>query len=157
MLFPSDANAIPLARKPAYMPIRQINTMAMANYQWTPVYGKALWFLSWVGYLDLYANAGLGIAMSDYSPYVTTVPNEGGGVKETKEGTVVDAHYGKEGRPAFQSQTSPTVGLGIGSRFFFAKHFMINADLRNFTVIAKTGDNAFMNFFAIWGSVGVLF
>jgi outer membrane beta-barrel protein len=143
----------PLERKPAYMPIRQINTMLMANYQWTPVYGKALWFLSAVGYLDLYASLGLGVAMSDYTPYVTTFPD---GTKTT-DGTDNPDWYGEEGRPEVLSETSPTVGMGIGSRFFFAKHFMLNVDLRNFTVIAKTGDSSFMNFFAIWGGVGVLF
>ncbi|MCA2959978.1 MAG: aldehyde dehydrogenase family protein [Silvanigrellales bacterium] len=143
----------PLARKPAYMPIRQINTLAMVNYQWTPVYGKALWFLSWVGYLDLYANAGLGLAMSEYSPYVTTFPDG----RDAKDGTTNDNEYGVEGRPTPLSETSPTVGLGVGSRFFFAKHMMLNIDLRNFTVVAKTGDSSFMNFFALWGGVGVIF
>lgn len=143
----------PLARKPAYMPIRQINTLAMVNYQWTPVYGKALWFLSWVGYLDLYANAGLGLAMSEYSPYVTTLPDG----RAASDGTTNDNEYGLEGRPVPESQTSPTVGIGVGSRFFFAKHFMLNIDLRNFTVVAETGDNSYMNFFALWGGIGVIF
>jgi outer membrane beta-barrel protein len=145
---------LPLERKPAYMPIRQINTMAMMNYQWTPVYGKALWFLSAVGYLDLFANFGLGVAMSDYTPLKNTIGNTG---KATLEGTSEANEYGKEGRPAVQAETSPVLGLGLGSRFFFAKHFMVHVNLRNFSVIAKTGDSAFMNFFALWGGVGVMF
>ena len=144
----------PLERKPAYMPIRQIKTMAMLNYQWTPVYGKALWFLSAVGYLDLFFNAGLGVAMSDYSDTKKTL---GESSSPVTDGTSNPNEYGKEGRPLVQAQTSPAIGLGIGSRFFFANHFMIHANLRNFTIVAQTGESAFANFFGLWGGIGFLF
>jgi|GEM_PF-431872 len=148
---------LPLARKPAYMAIRKVNAMGIVNYQWTPVYGKALWFLSAVGYLDLYANFGLGIAMSDYSPKVDTFVNAKGETKAVTDGVTNPDQYGLEGRPPVESQTSPVVSLGLGSRFFFAKYFMANVDLRNVTIVAKTGESSFMNFFAIWGGMGVIF
>jgi outer membrane beta-barrel protein len=144
---------LPLARKPAYMAIRELNNMAMLNYQWTPVYGKALWFLSAVGYLDLYANVGLGLAMSNYYPEQSTFPDG----KPATDGTINPDWYGLEGRPKPEAQTSPTIGLGFGSRFFFAKHFMFNVDLRNFTIIAETGDSGFYNVLALYGGLGFLF
>ena len=143
----------PFERKPAYMPIRQIKSMAMLNYQWTPVYGKALWFLSSVGYMDLFANVGVGVAMSDYYPLQDTLVSG----ELAIEGTANPNEYGIEGRPVPESQTSPTMSLGIGTRFFFLKHMLVDVNLRNFTVLAQTGQSSFMNFIAMWGGVGVLF
>jgi acyl-CoA reductase-like NAD-dependent aldehyde dehydrogenase len=145
---------LPLERKPAYMPIRKIDSMAMVNYQWTPVYGKALWFMSAVGYLDLFASAGLGVAMSTYWEKKTTI---GTGSTPVTEGTSNPAEFGDEGRPAPVSQTSPAFGLGVGSRFLFLKHVTAELNFRNFSVIAPTGDSSFMNFYALWGGIGVIF
>jgi outer membrane beta-barrel protein len=154
---PEKGEKPPYQRKPAYPSIRQIDQMFGVNYQWTPVYGKALWFLALVGYLDVYANAGVGFAsttywaMKDRNVNVDLVRDEG----------VDDAarnQWGAAGRPKATSDTAPTLSLGIGSRFYFAKMFTFNMDLRNTSLIGSdgSGGSEFMNFFTIWGGLGVL-
>lgn len=146
----------PLHRKPAYMPIRQVDYMFGVNYQYTPVYGKALFFLSSVGYLDFFVNGGLGLAMSTYWPKKDK-NSRGEDIKLA--GTSGDAEYGFEGRPAAQSQTSPTLQLGLGTRFFFLKNFLVNAELRNVSIVGSDGlgGTEFNNFFALYGGAGIMF
>jgi acyl-CoA reductase-like NAD-dependent aldehyde dehydrogenase len=169
----------PYQRKPAYMPIREIKQMYGLNYQWTPVYGKALWFLSAVGYLDFFMNAGAGIAMSDYYPRqsqticYSQATNPGSEVTSCDIKAVGTSHpkgYGKRGRPVAESQTSPLVSFGLGSRFYMGRVpgrnpdssvalFLGNLELRNYTVVgsAPSGDSGMMNFFALWGGLGMAF
>ena len=152
-------NRGPYHRKPAYMPIRQIDAIALVNYQWTPVYGKALWFLSAVGYLDFYTSVGLGVAMNKYYPLKDQIgPNSDKGDSKVV-GTADGSEYGIEGRPVALSQTSPLFAVGLGSRFFFAKNFLVNVEFRNFTLLGSNGKGGsdIMNFFALWGGLGVLF
>jgi aldehyde dehydrogenase (NAD+) len=169
----------PFHRKPAYMPIREIKQMYGVNYQWTPVYGKALWFMSAVGYLDFFLNAGAGIAISDYYPRLAetscfTKYDDATSMTKTcdikNEGTSDPDGYGKAGRPKPEAQTSPMVSLGVGSRFYLgrvpgknpgttAAAFLGNLELRNYTVIGSgtSGDSGLMNFFGLWGGMGVMF
>jgi outer membrane beta-barrel protein len=146
----------PFARKPAYMPIRQIDLLAGVNYQWTPVYGKALWFLSTVGYLDFMVNVGAGLAFSTVWPQKVTFPN-GDSIKG--KGTSEASYFGKDGRPTPVKQTSPTLNLGLGTRFFFAKHFLVNVDFRNVTLIGSNpnGGSDLSNFFTIAAGGGAIF
>ncbi len=169
----------PFHRKPAYMPIREIKQIYGLNYQWTPVYGKALWFMSAVGYMDFFLNAGAGVALSDYYPRQTTtkcyvVYNQpGSGEKDCDirdEGTSDANGFGKAARPLPEQQTSPVVSFGLGSRFYLgripghsanttAASFLANLELRNYTVIgsAPSGDSGIMNFFGLWGGLGMMF
>lgn len=146
----SDSTRGPYHRKPAYMPIREINMMFDANYQYTPVYGKALWFLSMVGYLDVYGTVGAGLAMSTFYPK-KTVTNSGRDI--LNDGTDNMLETGIDGRPDPISETSPLISFGVGNRFFFAKHFLVNVELRNFTIFGSE----FSNFFTVTGGAGVLF
>jgi outer membrane beta-barrel protein len=147
----------PYQRKPAYPAIRQIDQMYGVNYQWTPVYGKALWFLSLVGYLDVYANAGVGFASTTYWPMKDRNVN-GDFVRDEGVDNAARDQWGVAARPAATSETAPTLSLGIGSRFYFAKMFTFNMDLRNTSLIGSdgSGGSEFMNFFTIWGGLGVL-
>lgn len=143
----------PYHRKPAYMAIREIDMMFDVNYQWTPVYGKALWFLSAVGYLDLFTSIGGGVAMSTYYP-LQTVSKSGKDI--LKQGTDILDETGKAGRPQAIQQTTPLFSLGFGARFSFFRRLYANVEFRNFTVFGSGGTDA-MNFFAIWGGSGITF
>lgn len=151
-----DQGRAPFHRKPAYMPIRQIDQVVGVNYQWTPVYGKALYFLSAVGYLDVYTTVGLGLTMSTYWPLKDKLDN---GQDIAAVGTNDATLYGANGRPLPLKESSPTFSLGLGNRFFFARNFLVNLELRNFTVFGSngTGGSDWMNFVAIWGGLGLIF
>jgi hypothetical protein len=164
------------------MPIREIKQVFGVNYQWTPVYGKALWFLSAVGYIDFFSTVGLGVAMSDFYPRKETTlcqssdhtTNDDGVPTSTSnqcdiktEGTSERDGTGEAARPQPEAQSSPTLSLGIGSRFYLGRiegrngglAFLGNLELRNFSVFGSDPNNdaAFMNFFALWGGAGILF
>lgn len=143
-------------RKPAYMAIRRIDQMFGVNYQWTPVYGKQLFFLSAVGYLDVYTSVGLGMAMNTYWPSKTT---NSAGQDIKKHGTNNLSEIGISGRPLPEKQTSPYFSAGVGNRFYFLDRFLINAEFRNFTIFGGdgAGGSDIMNFFALWGGVGIMF
>lgn len=169
----------PFQRKPAYMGIREIKQMFGVNYQWTPVYGKALWFMSGVGYMDFFLNGGAGIAISDYYPRQTSTlcyatynqPSSGEATCDIKtQGTSNPNGFGKAGRPKPEQQVSPAIALGMGSRFYLgrvpgrsanttAAAFLANLELRNYTVVgsAPAGDSGLMNFFGLWGGLGMMF
>lgn len=144
-------------RKPAYVPIRQIDQLYSLNYQWTPVYGKALWFMSAVGYLDFYTTTGLGLASSTLWPLKNTTAT---GARTLEEGVPAENtdEWGPDGRPVPVSQMGPTLSMGIGSRMYFAKIFTFNLDFRNTTLLGDDGNGGtdIMNFFTIWGGLGLL-
>ncbi len=153
------ASRAPFAKNAAYMGIRELNFLGAANYQWTPVYGKSLFFLSQVLYLDFYLNAGLGVAMSNFYPLKDKVIDEDGNSKPMKEvGTTDDKKYGKEGRPQPLSQTSPMGVFAIGSRFYMARKFILDVQLKNYSIIGENGQGSsdFSAPFAILGGVGIL-
>lgn len=141
-------------KKPAYMPIRQIDMIVTANYQFTPVYGKALWFLSSVGYLDFFLNAGVGFAKSTVWPLKTTNSE---GELVTDKGVTDNAETGVEGRPAPESTLSPVVQLGIGNRFYFARNFTVEMHFRNISIFALggKGQTELLNL-ALWGGVAMM-
>lgn len=149
----AKTNKKPFHLKPAYMAIREINMMFDINYQWTPVYGKALWFLSAVGYLDLFTTVGAGVAMSTYYP-LQEFTRSGKNIRV--DGTDLLSDTGKNGRPDPLNQTTPLISLGFGARFSFFSNLYANVEFRNFTVFGSGGSDA-MNFFAIWGGSGITF
>ncbi|NBO38903.1 aldehyde dehydrogenase family protein [bacterium] len=153
-------NRVPYQKNAAYMPIREITMLTAANYQWTPVYGKALFFLSQVGYLDFYLNAGLGLALSNYYPLKDKLTDSNGTLKNMKDvGTTDPVQYGKEGRPQAQSQTSPLGSFAIGSRFFLARKYLLDVQLKNYSIIGSDANNGtdFSAPFALLGGFGILF
>ncbi|MEY4066589.1 MAG: hypothetical protein RIR26_2797 [Pseudomonadota bacterium] len=152
-------NKAPFQKNAAYMPIRELNLLASANYQWTPVYGKSLFFLSQVVYLDFYLNAGLGVAMSSFYPLKDKVEDENGVSKPMKEiGTRDKNKYGIEGRPAALKQTSPMGSFAIGSRFFLARKYLLDVQLKNYMIVGEDGNGGtdFSAPLALVGGVGLL-
>ena len=141
-------------KKPAYMPIRKIDMMVTANYQFTPVYGKALWFLSSVSYLDFFLNAGLGFAKSTVWPLKDTNSQ---GEKVNDKGVTNNNETGIAGRPPAESTLSPLVQLGIGNRFYFAKNFTVEMHFRNISIFALggKGQTELLNL-ALWGGVAMM-
>lgn len=154
---PNGENKPGYQRKPAYVPIRQIDQLYNVNYQWTPVYGKALWFLKAVGYLDFYTNAGLGLAATTVWPLKNTT-RSGALTRDEGVPNAETDSWGKAARPEPVSDMAPTLSLGIGTRFFFARMFTANIDFRNTSLFGDDGrgGSEFMNFFSIWGGLGVL-
>ncbi len=150
----------PFQKNAAYMPIREINTLVSANYQWTPVYGKSLFFLSQVVYLDFYLNAGLGLALSNFYPLKETVTDENGNTVLMKDvGVVEDNQYGIAGRPIAIAQTSPMANFALGSRFFMARRMLLDIQLKNYSIIGSDGRGGtdFSAPFALTGGFGILF
>jgi aldehyde dehydrogenase (NAD+) len=153
-------NRGPFQKNAAYMPIRDLNTLIAANYQWTPVYGKSLFFLSRVVYLDFYLNAGLGVAMSQFYPLKDKVTDSNGQEKDMKEvGTSDPDQYGIKGRPQPIAQTSPMASFAIGSRFFMARKYLLDIQLKNFSIIGSNGRGGtdFSAPLALTGGFGILF
>jgi hypothetical protein len=50
------------------------------------------------------------------------------------------------------------MSLGVGTRFFCARLFTANIDFRNTSLFGSdgAGGSDFVNFFTIWGGVGVI-
>lgn len=172
-----DAGIGPFLRKPGYMPIRQIDRMFGAVYQWTPVYGKALWFLSYVGYLDIFGSVGVGVAQTTFWPKQNYVP--GGTPSSIRGDECVDQtltrcigttradQIGVAGRPAAVSDMPFVLSGGLGSRFYVGRiangdappsmMFVGNLELRNFSLVSMKTEEKFMNVFGLWGGLGILF
>lgn len=152
-------NKAPFQKNAAYMPIRQLDLLAALNYQWTPVYGKSLFFLSKVVYLDFYLNAGVGLAGSTYYPLKDKVVDSSGAEKLMKDvGTTDASGYGLEGRPAPLNQMGGMATFALGSRFYAASRFLLDVQLKNFTILGDDGAGGF-DFsapFALVGGLGVL-
>lgn len=150
---------------PAYVPIREIESLIAATAIWNPVYGKQLFFLSGVGHFDVYTTMGLGLAMSKYYPKKTTfddgtplrgpLPATGSG--SPKPGTAPENTdlWGVNGRPAFENQSTPMFTLGVGQKFHFFKRFNLKMEIRNYTLLGT--EAGFDTFFAVWGGIGLRF
>lgn len=152
-------NKAPFQKNAAYMPIRQLDLLTALNYQWTPVYGKSLFFLSQVVYLDFYLNAGVGLAGSTFYPLKDRVVDASGSEKFMKDVGTTDANsYGLQGRPQPLEQMGGMATFALGSRFYAARRFLLDVQLKNFTILGDDGSGGF-DFsapFALVGGVGVL-
>jgi outer membrane beta-barrel protein len=157
---------------PAYVPIREIQSIVLANAIWNPIYGKALMFMSGTIYFDLFIEGGLGIAMSKLYPKMETLNNgkksRGDYLDANNNGNIdqdeVNAFgadindtesFGKEGRPTPENGSNIVFNLGVGQKFHFAKRFHIKMFIRNMTLLGT--DSGFENFFALYGGAGVRF
>lgn len=161
---------------PAYVPIREIQQILMANAIWTPVYGKQLFSLGGTtSYFDLFLELGVGLAQSKFykkqevlkngnlprGVYIDpTDPNNDpaqAAANNNKIGALPDTpqFYGKAGRPAVREDSNPLLNLGLGQKFHFGRMFHVKIYVRNMTLLAT--DQGFENLFALYGGIGFRF
>ncbi|MCX6117627.1 MAG: outer membrane beta-barrel domain-containing protein [Proteobacteria bacterium] len=157
---------------PAYVNIGEYNYIFSGSAIWNPIYGKEIFFLSAVGYFDVYTTLGGGLAMTTFYPESKTLRNgkssrEGafapGNTKDPKNpgadpGTTDDEGklvYGKEGRPNPVQESKILLQAGVGQKFHFAKSFSFKMELRDHIVIGTPG--GFDMFFTLWGGLGYRF
>ncbi len=162
---------------PAYVPIREINNVLMANLIWTPVYGKQLVFLNSTSYFDLFVELGVGFASSTFyekrdvlangkTPRGAFIPDDGPDesvnqiARDTNDkiGARVDVasdanSYGDAGRPDPLSENHLLFNLGIGQKFHFGGRFHFKVYLRNMTLLGTS--QGFDNLLALMGGVGM--
>jgi outer membrane beta-barrel protein len=162
---------------PAYVPVREINSIIMANVLWTPVYGKQLLMMSATSYFDLFVEMGLGIASSTFyrkqevlkngkvprGPF--SIPPENPTPEDIEQvnssndqigATLEESYaYGLEGRPDPLSENHVVLNLGIGQKFHFGKLFHFKIYIRNMTLIGTA--QGFDNLLSVNGGLGVRF
>lgn len=147
---------------PAYVPIREIQMLAILNSLWTPVYGKQLVFLTLTSHFDIYFETGAGLAFSKFYPKRDVLadgskaragrdePDDPGSI-----GTRRDDSFGIAGRPDPINETHVLVNLGFGQKFHFARKFHAKLYFRNMTLLGT--DNGFENFFTLNLGMGYRF
>lgn len=152
---------------PAYVPIRQTDTLLGAHAIWNPVYGKQIILLRAVTHFDLYVLAGGGLAMSTFWPQQTklkgtdrasrgtfaadtTVTTGNPGAAKSETGL-----YGTEGRPDAEAMTSIQGTFAVGQKYHFSKNLHARLELRNYLLLGTS--SGFDNFFALTGGLGFRF
>lgn len=158
---------------PAYVPIREMQQIIIANVVWAPVYGKQLFMKSSTSYFDLFVELGLGFATSKYyakrellangkvprGTYIDPAANDPEAAAENngKIGALPNEtdSYGTLGRPVVQNKGNPLLNLGIGQKFHFGKLFHMKVYIRNMTLVGT--DQGFENLLALYGGVGIRF
>jgi outer membrane beta-barrel protein len=154
---------------PAYVPVREIDLIATADFIWSPVYGKQIVLMSATGHFDVNIIMGGGFATSNYYDLQTNLR----GTSRSSRGTFAEEEsdsdpgttpeeqdsegslYGIDGRPTPEKQTHPLINIGLAQRFNFARRFSIKAELRNYTLLGTP--NGFENFMSLMGGIGVRF
>lgn len=155
---------------PAYVPIRELNSLVFVSAVWNPIYGKQLAFLSLNSYFDIFTSLGIGASFSTFYPesqYLRNgkisrqeLPSDFKGVCPTDFGVCpsdIDFEdlIGENGRPDPKNEINPMLTIGLGQKFHFAKRFHIKAEVRNFSLLG--GEQKFENYFALWLGLGVRF
>ena len=151
---------------PAYVPIRELKYIATANAVWTPVYGKQLVLMSATSYFDLFVEAGLGVAVSDFYPKSVLLRdgrksrgqfNQDGSQPNPKIGADASQTnlYGIEGCPEVENQSNVLLNLGVGQKFHFLRHAHVSLSLRNMTLLGTS--SGFENLFVLYGGGGFRF
>ncbi len=157
---------------PAYVPIREIQQVLIANVVWAPVYGKQLFLKSATSYFDLFVELGLGFASSKFYPKREVLENGNvprgtyidptndpvaAAAANSKIGATADQtdSYGVGGRPKAKSEGNVLLNLGIGQKFHFGKLFFVKVYIRNMTLLGT--DQGFENLLGLHGAVGVRF
>ena len=152
---------------PAYVPVRQTNTLLGAHAIWNPVYGKQIILLRAVTHFDLYILAGGGLAMSTFWKQQTQLrgtsrSNRGTFNADTtvatgNPGAAVSENglYGKEGRPDPESLTSIQGTFAVGQKYHFTKNLHARIELRDYLLLGTA--SGFDNFFALTGGLGFRF
>ena len=152
---------------PAYVPIRQTNTLLGAHAIWNPVYGKQIILLSAVTHFDLYVLAGGGLAMSTFWKEQTKLK----GTDRSNRGTFnadttistgnpgasagETTLYGTEGRPDPEALTSVQGTFAVGQKYHFSKNLHARIELRDYLLLGTA--SGFDNFFALTGGLGFRF
>lgn len=147
---------------PAYVPVREIDTIVALTFSWNFVYGKQLAFMTFTNYFDLYLKFGGGVAMSTYYPaqiYIkgteTSTPkkyrtdavmkqSEVKGCADTYgicvDGENVNPNWanliGTVGRPEPELETSPMITFAIGYRFHFWSRLQLMTEARAYLLLA---------------------
>ncbi len=160
---------------PAYVPIRELQQVLMANVVWSPVYGKQLLFLSGTSYFDLFFELGFGFATSTFYQKADRLKNgnkprdkyidpndpindkEAANASNAKIGALPEQtkFYGIDGRPTAKTDNNPVLNLGLGQKFHFGRLFHFKVFVRNMTLLGT--DKQFENLLAIYGGVGLRF
>ncbi|MBC7533127.1 MAG: outer membrane beta-barrel domain-containing protein [Oligoflexus sp.] len=157
---------------PAYVPIREIQQVVIANVVWAPVYGKQLFLKSATSYFDLFVELGLGFATSKFYPKREVLENGNvprgtyfdpandpvaAAAANSKIGATADQvnSYGVGGRPKAKNEGNVLLNLGIGQKFHFGKLFFVKVYIRNMTLLGT--DQGFENLLGLHGAIGVRF
>jgi outer membrane beta-barrel protein len=152
---------------PAYVPVRQTNTLLGAHAIWNPVYGKQIILLRAVTHFDLYVLAGGGLAMSTFWKQQTQLKgtsrsnrgtfNADTTVSTGNPGAAVSESglYGTEGRPDPESLTSIQGTFAVGQKYHFTKNLHARIELRDYLLLGTP--SGFDNFFALTGGLGFRF
>lgn len=152
---------------PAYVPVRQTNTLLGAHAIWNPVYGKQIILLRAVTHFDLYVLAGGGLAMSTFWKQQTQLKgtsrsnrgtfNADTTVSTGNPGAAVSESglYGAEGRPDPESLTSIQGTFAVGQKYHFTKNLHARIELRDYLLLGTA--SGFDNFFALTGGLGFRF
>ncbi|MFW7382049.1 MAG: outer membrane beta-barrel domain-containing protein [Oligoflexus sp.] len=162
---------------PAYVPIREVNSIYTINMIWTPVYGKQLLMLSATSYFDLYFEGGLGIVQSTYygkrdflrngnvprdiytevDDTADEVARQEAARKNAGIGATVDDFdsWGTPGRPDARNENHVMLNIGVGQKFHFARRFHLKIYVRNMTILGTAA--GYDRLFAIYGGGGVRF
>ena len=139
---------------PAYVPIVELESIAMLSGVWTPTYGKVLIASNILVYLDFFLSFNAGVAKYKYYPLMTTLKNGKKSRQSSIEyeennvpactqidvGICPEENYedfiGENGRPEAESKTSPIVSLGIGQKFHFGKYFNLKVEFRTYNILS---------------------
>ncbi|MDD9950511.1 MAG: outer membrane beta-barrel domain-containing protein [Zetaproteobacteria bacterium] len=170
-----DTDGTPIAYRgasggPAYIPIRELGTMLNIAAVWTPVYGKQLLLQSNTLYLDLFFTFGAGITNSEYYPMQKELangnvsrgrpPNQIGQVCTAPplpgvcpEDPNFASYVGVNGRPAAQSESTPTLTMGIGQKIHFWNSMHLKTEIRSYTLVGT--DAGIDPFLMAWLGIGV--
>ena len=151
---------------PAYVPIREIQSILSVNLIWNPVYGKQLVFMSASSYFDLFLETGLGLASSTFYPKQLVLRNNrtarGDFLSDGRQPNPplgadpdeVDS-YGTPGRPDPVSDNNLALNLGIGQKFHFLNRMHLKLYLRNVTLLGTQA--GFENLFLLSAGFGMRF
>lgn len=152
---------------PAYVPVRQTNTLLGAHAIWNPVYGKQIILLRAVTHFDLYVLAGGGLAMSTFWKQQTQLKgtsrsnrgtfNADTTVSTGNPGAAVSESglYGTKGRPDPESLTTIQGTFAVGQKYHFTKNLHARIELRDYLLLGTA--SGFDNFFALTGGLGFRF
>jgi len=158
---------------PAYVPVRELQQVVIANIVWAPVYGKQLFLKSSTSYFDLFVELGLGFATSKFyakrellangnvprGTYIDPATNDKviADTNNAKIGAEVGQSdsYGIAGRPVPEDQGNVLLNLGVGQKFHFGKLFFVKVYIRNMTLLGT--DQGFENLLTLHGAAGIRF
>lgn len=113
---------------PAYMPIRQLESLTTAYGDYSLAYGKMIFLHGATGHFDLRVRFGSGITRSTY---YEQQPNE------RQPGVVAadSSRYGEAGRPAPERQATPHLYLGLAEDLLFLKRFTFGGEVASYLLM----------------------